>query len=217
MQIVKIWDLPTRMFHWLLALAVMLSIVTAKLGGNWMDWHMRLGYVTAGLLLFRLFWGMVGGHWSQFRNWPLSGRALLRYMNGSARPEEVAGHSATGSWASLAMLSALIVQVCSGLIADDEIATTGPLAHWVSSATSSLATAYHHELGQLVLFVLIALHLSAIAFYTLVRKQDLLIAMVRGYKVLPAAVKESADHLRVRVVGLGLLMGLISVVMWVLY
>ena len=217
MKIVKIWDLPTRVFHWLLALTVVFAIITAKLGGNWMDWHMRLGYAVVGLLAFRLIWGVAGGHWARFKHWPLSWHAMRRYLRGTPLAGEVAGHSATGSWASVAMLVTLTAQVGTGLIADDEIASAGPLAHWVGSAASSLATGYHHEVGQLVLLVLIAMHLSAVAVYTVVKKQDLLMAMVRGYKVLPAAVTQSADDVRARVVGLGLLVVLISAAVWVLY
>ncbi len=215
MMIVKIWDLPTRVFHWLLVLAFVASVLTAKVGGNWMDWHMRLGSITAGLLAFRVLWGVIGGRWSQFRHWPLSWRALQRYFRGDADGVELAGHSATGSWATLAMLCTLSAQVGTGLIADDEIATTGPLAHLVSSAVSEWATWYHHEVGQPLLFCLIGLHLSAIIFYTTVKKQDLLIAMIRGYKALPTAVPDSLDHVRSRVAGLVLLVGVVACALWV--
>ncbi len=215
MMIVKIWDLPTRVFHWSLVFAFVASIATAKLGGNWMDWHMRFGYATAGLLVFRLFWGVVGGRWSRFRHWPLSWRALIRYLRGEATLPELAGHTATGSWATLAMLGALLAQVATGLVADDEIATTGPLANWVSAAVSEWATWYHHEVGQPLLIGLVAMHLIAIVFYTAVKKQDLLIAMVRGYKALPTETPDSLDDIRSRSIGVFLLAVLVAGSLWV--
>jgi len=62
---VRIWDLPTRLFHWLLAALVLCSVVTAKLGGLWIDWHMRAGYAILALVLFRVLWGFAGSRYAR--------------------------------------------------------------------------------------------------------------------------------------------------------
>ena len=84
MHTVRVWDLPTRVFHWLLALSVVGMVITAKLGGNWMVWHLRLGHVVLALLLFRLAWGLFGGHWTRFTSFIYSPAAVLRYLRGQA-------------------------------------------------------------------------------------------------------------------------------------
>ena len=97
MSTVRIWDLPTRLFHWLLAASVVALVVTAKVGGNAMVWHFRLGYVVLALLAFRLVWGLVGGRWSRFASFvPTPGR-LWRYLRGSSAEAESAGHSPLGA------------------------------------------------------------------------------------------------------------------------
>src|SRR6185436_9816575 len=85
---IRVWDLPTRVFHWVLASCVIASIVSAKIGGNAMVWHMRLGYVVFTLLIFRLVWGLIGGHWSRFANFIYSPGAVLRYLRGASASHE---------------------------------------------------------------------------------------------------------------------------------
>ena len=85
---VRVWDLPTRVFHWLLATTVIASVTSAKIGGNAMVWHFRLGYLALGLLAFRLVWGLVGGRWSRFSSFLYSPAALLRYLRGQPRPDD---------------------------------------------------------------------------------------------------------------------------------
>ena len=79
---VRIWDLPTRLFHWLLALCVIGLVITANVGGNAMVWHFRLGYAVATLLLFRVVWGLVGGHWSRFSSFLYAPASIVRYLKG---------------------------------------------------------------------------------------------------------------------------------------
>ncbi len=105
---IRIWDLPTRLFHWLLAASVVALVVTAKVGGNAMVWHFRLGYVVLALLAFRLVWGLVGGRWSRFASFvPTPGR-LWRYLRGSSAEADSAGHSPLGALSVLALLGVLI-------------------------------------------------------------------------------------------------------------
>jgi cytochrome b len=201
----RVWDLPTRLFHWVLALCVIASIVSAKIGGNAMAWHFRLGYVVFTLLAFRLLWGLIGGHWSRFASFLYSPAAVLRYLRGGSSADEHhdVGHSPLGAFSVFGLLGLLAVQVGTGLFADDEIANTGPLIRFVSGATSSALTSWHKTWGQWLVITLIVLHVAAIVFYLLGRRRNLLRPMIVGDKPLPPGVPASADHWRAR--GLALL------------
>ena len=156
-QPVRVWDLPTRVFHWLLAGLVVFSVVTATIGGNAMVWHMRSGFAIFTLLAFRLVWGFAGGHWSRFRAFVYAPSTSLRYLRGESLPHEhhQVGHNPLGAGSVFALLGILALQVATGLIADDEIATTGPLIKYVSSATSSLATSWHKNYGKWIIIGLV--------------------------------------------------------------
>lgn len=192
---VRVWDLPTRLFHWVLAACVIGSVVSAKIGGNAMVWHFRLGYVVFTLLAFRLLWGMVGGRWSRFGSFVYAPATLLRYLRGGSRAEEhhEVGHSPLGALSVFALLVILAAQVGSGLFADDEISNAGPLARLVAGSTSSTLTAYHANIGRWVILALVVLHVGAIIFYRVRRQRDLIGPMIRGDKLLPADVPAAND------------------------
>jgi cytochrome b len=192
MHKVRIWDLPTRLFHWLLAACVVALVVTAKLGGNAMNWHLLLGHAVLALLLFRLLWGLFGGRWSRFASFLHAPSALLRHVRGQGHAGDSAGHSPLGALSVFAMLAVLIAQVGSGLLSDDEIAFSGPLSRFVSGDTVSLATSYHAHWGQYLLYALVALHLLAIAIYAW-RRHGLVRAMLTGDKHLPQELPASRD------------------------
>jgi cytochrome b len=195
MHTIRIWDLPTRLFHWALALAVGGLLLTGTLGGRWMDWHLPLGYGVLTLLAFRLVWGLLGGHWSRFTSFLYSPASLMAYLRGRARTEHRAGHTPLGALSVFALLTALGVQVLSGLMSDDEIATFGPLVRFVSGDTVSAATGFHKDIGQYIVMGLVGLHLLAIAWYALVKRQALIKPMVLGDKHLPEPVTASRDAL----------------------
>jgi cytochrome b len=161
-----------------------------------MEWHFRLGLAVLALLVFRLIWGVVGGRWSRFASFLYAPSTLLRYVRGQARPQELldVGHSPTGALSVFALLGLLAVQVSTGLVADDEIANTGPLIRFVESATSLAATSWHKSWGQWLLLGLVGLHVLAIVAYRLVHRRDLVTPMLVGDKVLPPEVPASADH-----------------------
>ena len=211
---IRIWDLPTRLFHWTLAAATIALVVSAKLGGNAMMLHQRLGYLVLALLVFRLAWGLVGGHWSRFARFLYSPARLLRYLRGQGQPhEDEVGHSPTGALAVFALLTILLLQVLSGLASDDEISFTGPLASLLPGEWVSRATWYHADVGQYLLVALVALHLLAVAFYSLVRRRNIVRPMLTGDKQLPVAVPASRDSLGTRLLALGLLL-LASLLAW---
>ena len=216
LQAVRVWDLPTRLFHWTLALCVVGSVISAKIGGNAMVWHMRCGYVVFSLLAFRLLWGFVGGRWSRFATFIYSPATLWRYLRGQDRDHEHldVGHSPLGAGSVFALLLFLAAQVASGLFADDEIATTGPLNKFVSTATGLALTTYHKTGGQWVLIGLVLLHVLAIVLYRVRRKKDLVGPMLRGDKMLPAGVPASADSLATRALAALLLAACAGGVAW---
>lgn len=189
---VRVWDLPTRLFHWTLVAGMLGLAVSGIVGGNAMVWHFRLGYTVLALLLFRLVWGLVGGRWSRFGAFVYAPQTVIRYLQGQSRPEHGVGHNPIGAFSVFAMLAMVLVQVASGLLSDDEIAFAGPLTSFVSSDTVSLATWFHADIGKWVLLGLVLLHVAAIAVYQR-RKHNLVAAMLHGDKELIVAVPSSRD------------------------
>jgi cytochrome b len=213
---VRIWDLPTRLFHWLLAAAIVGSVVSAKIGGNAMLWHFRLGYLVLTLLAFRLLWGIVGGRWSRFSSFVYAPSTYIRYLKGDSPPGSFwdVGHNPLGALSVFGLLAILLVQVATGLVADDEIANTGPLIRFVSGSTSSLATSWHRQWGQWIILALVALHVLAIAFYFFKKRKNLVAPMLHGDKFLSADVPASKDTWRNRVLALLLLSLCAAAVTW---
>jgi cytochrome b len=189
---VRVWDLPTRVFHWALVTCVVCLFVTSQIGGDAMDWHFRFGYAVLSLLMFRIIWGLVGGRWSRFASFIYSPSTVLRYAKGQGLPEHSVGHNPLGAGSVFAMLLFLLVQVGTGLISDDEIAASGPLTRFVSAAVTSHATTYHKDWGKVILLILIALHIGAILFYLLKKKENLVRSMLLGDKLLTMQTLESS-------------------------
>ena len=198
-QAVRVWDLPTRAFHWLLAASVVALVITGNIGGNALVWHMRLGLLVGALLMFRIVWGLIGGRWSRFASFIYAPTTVLRYLKGDHRSGDHfdVGHNPLGSFSVFALLAVLAVQVGTGLVADDEIATTGPLNKFVTNAKGLLATSWHKDVGQWILIALVVLHLGAIAFYRW-RGVRLVRPMVTGDKQLPADVPAATDSTATR-------------------
>ncbi len=212
---VRIWDLPIRLFHWALAACVIALVVTAKVGGNAMEWHFRLGYVVLALLVFRIVWGLVGGRWSRFTAFLYSPGRVVRYLKGAAHAEDGIGHSPLGALSVFGLLAVLAAQVTTGLLSDDEIAFAGPLTRFVSNSVVGQATSYHKEIGQYLVIGLVVLHLLAIGFYVLVRRQRLVAPMVHGDKELAAPAAPSRDDWTSRAVALAVLAGSAGLAWWV--
>ncbi len=214
---VRVWDLPTRVFHWTLALAMIGSVITAKVGGNAMTWHFRLGLLALALVAFRLLWGFVGGRWSRFASFVYAPATLLRYLRGQASPGERldVGHNPLGSLSVFALLAIFSVQVATGLVADDEIANAGPLNRFVSSAIAGTATGWHKSWGQWLLLALVALHVAAIVFYRVHHHKDLVRPMLVGDKRLPAATPASADGPRQRLLAATLALACVALAVWI--
>jgi cytochrome b len=176
-----VWDLPTRVFHWLLAGLVVFSYITGKAGGPWMDWHMRSGYAILALLVFRLAWAFAGPVHARFGSFVRGPRAALRYGRTllAGTPARVEGHNPLGGWMVVLMIAALTVQATTGLFSDDDSSHTGPLAAKVSEAAVGRMSALHYY-NHWFLMTLVAVHVAAIGWYQWRWKMDLVRPMVVG-------------------------------------
>jgi len=209
---IRIWDLPTRVFHVLLALCVVSLIVTGEIGA--MQVHFWLGYAVLTLVLFRLVWGVVGGHWSRFVHFvptPAKLRAYVQAVRRQQAPPSV-GHNPLGAMSVLGMLTVVLLQVFSGFISDDEIANTGPWTAFVPADWVEVATEYHSEIGKVILILLIVLHVCTVLYYKRVKHEDLITPMLTGDKVLTAETQTSRDTRTSRLFALGILAGCAYVV-----
>jgi cytochrome b len=181
---VRIWDLPTRLFKWTLVVLVVFQVVTGKLAGDWLVWHFRCGYAILALLIFRLLWGLVGSttaRFSDFVKGPLAGIDHLRALLSQGPPRET-GHNAVGGWMVVVLILALLVQVVSGLFAEDHLGMDGgPLMGVASDSWIKSMTSLHHRWINL-LYILVGLHVLAAVLYLIVKKQNLIGAMITGRK-----------------------------------
>ena len=193
---ILVWDLPTRLFHWLLVTLVIASFITGRIGGLWIQYHVWSGYAILVLLVFRLIWGFVGGRHVRFSAFVHGPATVLRYARTMLRrdaPDHL-GHNPLGGWSVLAMLITLFVQAATGLFANDDIFTEGPLYPWVSKATSDWLT-HIHKLNQDVILLLVAVHVMAVLFYLMVKHQNLIRPMLTGRKRWHEEAQPSTNHL----------------------
>lgn len=187
---IRVWDLPTRIFHWALAILVIFSFASGKIGGSWMEWHLKSGYAILTLLLFRLGWGFLGSQTARFTHFVRAPRTALAYTRATVRGQHplTLGHNPMGGWMVVFMLALLLAQAGAGLFADDEIATQGPLAAKVSNAIVARMTAFHYYNGW-TLVAVVSLHVIAVATYQWGLKVDLLRPMVSGWKTVPPGMR----------------------------
>ncbi|MDP3136811.1 MAG: cytochrome b/b6 domain-containing protein [Burkholderiaceae bacterium] len=212
---VRVWDLPTRIFHWTLMLCVIGLVVTAYRRGDAMEWHFRLGYAVVSLLLFRLVWGLLGGRWSRFSSFLYGPRNVIRYLRGQNDPDHLVGHNPMGAASVFALLALLLAQVATGLFSDDEVSSSGPLSRLIGPSLVSQVTYYHKGIGQWVIYALVALHLGAILFHLFVKKDNLIQPMIHGDKVLGRFAQPSRDDAASRSMALVIFACCAGLVAWV--
>ena len=179
-----IWDIPTRLFHWILVLTFCGLWYTGK--ELEMDIHIPLGLLMLGLLSFRLLWGFAGSHHARFANFPLGVKSVRTYLN---QKTYHAGHNPLGSWSVVCLLMLLLTQVVSGLFASDGYLYEGPLSRFIESDLAEWLTDVHRASFDFLL-AFTGLHILAVIYYTLIKRQDILPAMVTGYKHAPAPLSE---------------------------
>ncbi len=183
---VAVWDWPVRLFHWSLVALIAGSWASAQAGVEYMQWHMRSGYAVLALLLFRLLWGVWGSVNARFAGFVRGPRAVLTYARAwfSRQPQHYLGHNPLGGWMVILLLLVVAVQAGSGLFANDDIFTEGPLAGLIGKDASDLLT-FVHKLNFNLLLAVAGLHVVAVLLY-LWRGENLLVAMSPGRK--PAGV-----------------------------
>lgn len=174
---VRVWDLPTRLFHWTLLVLVVAAFVTGEIGGNAMAWHGWTGLGILGLIVFRVVWGFVGSTYARFSHFVRGPGAIHAYLRGEWLG---LGHNPLGALSVLGLLALVAFQVGTGLFSNDDIAFRGPLQTLVSDAISNQLTGWHH-LGKNLLIALVALHVGAVVFYVRVKKHNILKPMVLGW------------------------------------
>jgi cytochrome b len=175
-----VWDLPVRIVHWLIVLAVAGSWATHYAGVEWFAWHRRLGYAVLVLAAFRVAWGFVGTRHARFGSFLRGPRAVLDYLRDRTADRPV-GHNPLGALGVVALLGVLLLQASSGVFANDEIMNAGPFYGWIDPALSNRLTTLH-RLSSDALLVLISLHVLAVAWHVFGRHRPLLRAMFTGRK-----------------------------------
>ena len=192
-----VWDGFVRVFHWSLALLFTISVASGKVGGEWIDWHMRSGYAILALVTFRLLWGFVGGEYARYVSFLTGPIRVMKFAKGllGKTHEHVIGHNPVGGWMVIALLLLLATQAVLGLFSNDEIATTGPLARYVSDQTSITLMGRHRTIGN-ILLALVGIHIAAVLFHLFVKKENLVRAMFSGKKELPPHLASEANAAR---------------------
>ena len=186
-----VWDIPTRLFHWVLVCLVLLSYVSDRKG--WMRIHVYSGYSVLLLLVFRVIWGLVGSETARFVSFLKSPVAALQHLAHFTRrePDTEIGHNAAGGWMVVGMLLLLGAQVTTGLFANDDGATEGPLVKFVTKESSDFMSKLHGLNFNLILAVVV-MHVLAVIAYAVVKRHDLVQPMIMGKKRLPAAMRAPA-------------------------
>ncbi len=215
MQRIRVWDLPTRLFHW--ALVVLLFFAWGTQEYNHMEWHVWLGYSILALLIFRVVWGFIGSDTARFSWFLRSPLAALRHLRHLHRREDdtEVGHNAAGGWMVLVMLALISVQACTGLFAndlDDGGDTEGPLMRFISKDQSDYLS-HIHSVNFKLIEIAIALHVLAIVAYLVLKRHNLVRPMITGTKRMPDWV--AAPRMRSPLLALAVLIVAAGVVAWV--
>jgi cytochrome b len=179
MRKIRVWDLPIRLFHWLLVLCIAGSLISVNLGGNAIEWHAYFGYSILTLLIFRIVWGFIGSTHARFASFIPNRKSVLNYLQGKS--PRFLGHNPIGALSVFALLFVLSVQVITGLFVDDEIAFQGPMAKYVSNSVVSFLSEIH-EGNQVLIYTLITIHIAAIIYYKKFKGENLIKPMISGDK-----------------------------------
>jgi cytochrome b len=189
-----VWDLPQRIVHWAMVALLIALVATAKLGGGAMDWHVRAGEAMLTLVLFRILWGFLGSHHARFSTFVRGPGAVIAYARSLLRPRHAhyAGHNPLGGWMVVLLLVALLMQASAGLFANDDIATEGPLARFISKNLSDAISSFHSRNAWFVV-ALASVHVAATLFYLIWFKENLIRPMIDGVKQVPHPMPDVAN------------------------
>lgn len=186
---ILVWDLPVRLFHWLLVFCLIGSWYTSEGERGLIDIHMIFGYSILVLVLFRIFWGFIGTKHAKFTEFVPNKNELKGYLKNSNTP--YLGHNPLGSLMVLFMLLLLFLQAVSGLFMTDDIFTNAPYFDSVSKNTQNIMSLIHNNIFDIIVIVSI-LHIGAILYYLIAKKQNLISAMFTGKKWVDSKFVSSA-------------------------
>lgn len=181
---ILVWDLPVRLFHWLLFISLLSAWYTSDGERGLIDYHLKIGYFILGLILFRITWGIFGTHYAKFSQFMPTKITLQHYLKMSKRDKgyTTVGHNPLGALMVFVMLSLILTQAISGLFMNDDIFTTGPYYESASKAVQKVMSLIHHNVFEVILIVSV-LHISAIFYYLFAKKINLIVPMITGYKL----------------------------------
>ncbi len=171
-----IWDLPTRLFHWILTLLFIGAILTAKLG--WMTQHAIIGINLGGLLLFRILWGFFGSDTAKFSFFIKGPITIIRYLQGK---HDFLGHNPLGGLMVVLLILLLSLQIILGLFSNDNILFEAPLTQFISHELSNICTKWHYRISN-ILIGLVSIHISVVLWHLLFKKENLIMPMIYGWK-----------------------------------
>lgn len=186
-HLIRVWDLPTRLFHW--AIAVLVAVLYGSWRVNWMNWHVWSGEALLALLVFRFLWGFFGAETARFAHFAASPAKVLRYLAEFAHrgPDTRVGHNPAGGWMVFAMLGLLLCEVLTGLYVNNDVADEGPFTAIVPASVANGITDLHAVFWDLILAAIV-LHIAAILAYAIVKGHNLIGPMITGEKLLPGAL-----------------------------
>jgi cytochrome b len=211
---IRVWDWPVRVVHWAIFALVVTSIATGLIGGNAMEWHLRSGFAILALALFRVLWGFAGSRHARFASFVRGPRAVAAYVHSLFKPPREAhtGHNPLSGWFVLLLLVALLAQAATGLFANDDIATEGPLAKRISDELSDRFTWFHVR-GAWVVVGLACVHIGAALFYLFAYNENLIRPMITGVKQVPRRLGDAAVRRTASIRALALL-GVCALAVW---
>ena len=184
---VLVWDVPTRLFHWVVVALVVAAYVTWRL--NWMDWHAKFGYALLTALVFRILWGF-GSETARFSHFLTSPMAAARHLANALdrEPDRQAGHNPAGGWMVLLLLFLLLVETLSGIYVANDVADEGRFTELIPAPIANIITALHSIFWD-ALVAAVGLHILVIGVYAVVKGQNLLSPMITGWKFFSSDVR----------------------------
>jgi cytochrome b len=208
---ILIWDSPTRVFHWLLALAFVAAMATGD-SDRWRDVHVFAGYVVLGLLAFRILWGIVGSRYARFSSFCFTPVAAINYLRDLARDaaRRYLGHNPPGSWAIYTLVVLGLLVSFSGLLVLGLEESQGIFRNLADTPTGEVLKRLHEALSWIML-TMVAFHVAGVAVESRVHHENLVLAMITGCKTGEATEGITSSH---RWVGAVLALGVAAGALW---
>ena len=214
----KVWDIPVRIFHWLLVVLFAAAYITNKLGPNYFTYHVWSGYGIIVLVSFRILWGVVGTYHARFINFVPNPITLSQYALRVAKRTERhhVGHNPLGAVMVIILLLTIFIQALSGLFSNDEIFNLGPLYGYISNDLSLTLTSLHRQLFYWILAAVV-LHIAAVLFHVFYKRDNIIKAMITGSKAIEDLAGEKAVTSSRIWLAVFIVVALALVLAWIIY